>query len=74
MELLYYWIHLDERGEFFATIENKAGDELVKIDTEYAQFLADEGVKLHNTTSLWKYFRSMEIIPQQCIVTKQARP
>lgn len=57
VRVLEYYINLDERGEFYADIRTQSGESIIEIDTDYAQFLSDEGVKLHNATSLREYFR-----------------
>ncbi len=71
-QVLYYFINLDERGEFSADIRTgeTCGVSLVEIDTDYAQFLSDERVDLRNLTSVWNYFRSIGEIPINCILTK----
>lgn len=70
-KILFYFINLDERGEFSADIrERRDGDSLVEIDTEYAQFLHDEGVDLKSVTSIWNYFRTLGDIPGDSILTR----
>lgn len=70
IKVLKYYVNLDERGEYFADIRDENENTLLEIDTEYAQFLTDENVKLHNLTSVWNYFRSIGMIPGDSILTK----
>lgn len=71
-KVLFYFINLDERGEFYADIrdDETGGKSLVEIDTDYAQFLSEEGVNIRNVTSVWNYFRTIEMIPYNSILTK----
>lgn len=70
IEVLEYYVNLDERGEFYADIRNKKGETLVEIDTEYAQFLTDERIRLDNMTDIWNYFRTIEMIPYNSILIR----
>ena len=59
-----YVIDHDERGEFRATVYaiDRQGEEKEwrSIDTEEAEFLALEGVDLHDPESIFDYWRSVE--------------
>lgn len=70
IKILKYYVNLDERGEYYADIRDENENTILEIDTEYAQFLSDENVKLHNLTSVWNYFRSIGMIPCNSILTK----
>lgn len=59
MRILKYYINLDERGEFYADIRDENEKTILEIDTEYAQFLSDEGVKLHSVLSVREYLRGL---------------
>ncbi len=59
MKTYYYFTNLNERGEYYADIRNEAGDTLIEIDTEYAQFLKDEDVNVSNLLQVWRYFRDL---------------
>lgn len=72
-KVLFYFINLDERGEFYADIRDENDNSLVEIDTEYAEFLSDEGVVLKGhgaLTSIWNYFRTIGDIPYNSVLTK----
>ena len=70
MKIYKYYINLDERGEFNADIRDENETTIVEIDTDYAQFLSEERVKLHNVTSVWNHFRSIGMIEQHSMITK----
>lgn len=68
-KIFYYFINLNERGEFYADIRDDIDRTLIEIDTEYAEFLAEvQRVNLLNTTSVWNYFRSIGDLPSRSIL------
>jgi hypothetical protein len=69
-EKLYYYINLDERGDFNADIRDENDHSIVEIDTEYAEFLSDEGVNLRDIRSVWAYFSALGDIPKRAVLLK----
>ncbi len=70
MKTYKYYVNLDERGEYYADIRDENETTIVEIDTEYAQFLSEERVKLDNMTSIWNHFRTIGMIEYKSILTK----
>jgi hypothetical protein len=59
-EQLFYFINLDERGEFYADIRiGESGKSIVEIDTDYAQFLSQERVNVRDVHSVEAYFKDL---------------
>lgn len=69
-EKFYYYINQDERGEFNADIRDENDQSIVEIDTEYAEFLSNEGVRLHDIRSVWAYFGALGDIPKNGVLLK----
>jgi hypothetical protein len=60
-----YSIHLNERGHFFATIDDATGTEMLRVDNGEAEFLSEEGIDPTDGEAVIEYYRELGCLEEE---------